>query len=98
MASEVDQLCGSNTSFTAVRCFVPGAVRGECRSPKEVVRPRVRQQQIDKATSEVTLASCESTRNPEELPASIMSALMASVSTREIKQVHLLAKAVSLTA
>jgi transposase-like protein len=53
-----------------------------------VVRPRVRQRQANGKTTEVPLASYESACNPEDLHASIVSALMAGVSTREIEQVQ----------
>ena len=54
---------------------------------EEVVRPRVRRRQRDGSTREVSLASYESARNPERLQASIVSALMAGVSTREMQNV-----------
>ena len=55
---------------------------------EDVVRPRVRQRQANDSTIEVLLTSYESARNPERLQASILAALMAGVSTREIKNVQ----------
>ena len=54
---------------------------------EEVLRPRVRKRQQNGSTSEVTLASYASASNPDELQASIVLALMAGVSTREITDV-----------
>jgi len=90
MASEVDQLCGPKHEPADNALFRAGSSSGRVLvdgQREEVVRPRVRQQQTNGTTSEVTLASYESASHPEELQASIVSALMAGVSTREIEQV-----------
>ena len=55
---------------------------------EDVLRPRVRQRQANGSTTEVPLASYESARNPERLQASILAALMAGVSTRDIKNIQ----------
>jgi transposase-like protein len=55
---------------------------------EDVVRPRVREHQANGSTTEVPLASYEIARNPERLQASIVTALMAGVSTRDVKNVQ----------
>jgi len=90
MASEVDQLCGPKHQPTGGELFRAGSSTGRVLvdgDREEVVRPRVRERQEGGSTSEVTLASYESASNPEALQASIVSALMAGVSTREIVDV-----------
>ena len=90
MASEVDELCGpkhqpnSGNRFRVVSSSGRVLVDGE---REEVTRPRVRKRKESGSTSEVTLASYASASNPEELQASIVLALMAGVSTREITEV-----------
>jgi len=89
MAAEVDQLCGPKHQPTSGERFRAGSSSGRVLvdgEREEVVRPRVRERQ-GSSTAEVTLASYESASNPEELQASIVSALMAGVSTREISDV-----------
>ena len=90
MASEVDQLCGPKHQPTGSELFRAGSSSGRVLvdgQREEVSRPRVRERQQSGSTSEITLASYESASNPEELQASIVSALMAGVSTREITDV-----------
>ena len=89
MASEVDELCGPKHQPIGGELFRAGSSSGRVLvdgEGEEVVRPRVRERKGG-STSEVTLASYESASNPEELQASIVSALMAGVSTREISDV-----------
>jgi transposase-like protein len=91
MATEVTQLCGSKHSPAGEEYFRSGSSPGRVifeGKREEVVRPRVRQHQANGKTTEVPLASYESACNPEDLQASIVSALMAGVSTREIDQVQ----------
>ncbi len=91
MAAEVTQLCGTKHSPAGEEYFRSGSSPGRVifeGKREEVVRPRVRERQTDGKTEEVPLASYESASNPEELQASIVSALMAGVSTREIEQVQ----------
>ncbi|NOY42724.1 MAG: hypothetical protein GXP26_12925 [Planctomycetes bacterium] len=90
MASEVEHLCGPKHQPTGSELYRAGSSSGRVLvdgQREEVVRPRVRQQQADGSTSEVALTSYESASSPEELQASILSALMAGVSTREISDV-----------
>jgi transposase-like protein len=90
MASEVDELCGPKHQPAGGELFRAGSSSGRVLvdgDREEVMRPRVRKQQPDGSTSEVSLASYESASHPEELQASIVLALMAGVSTREISDV-----------
>jgi len=90
MASEVDELCGPKHQPNGGELFRSGSSSGRVLvdgEREEVVRPRVRERQQSGSTSEVTLASYESASHPEELQSSILSALMAGVSTREIAEV-----------
>ncbi len=90
MASEVDELCGPKHQPTGGELFRAGNSSGRVLvdgEGEEVLRPRVRKRQQNGSTSEVTLASYASASNPEELQASIVLALMAGVSTREITDI-----------
>jgi putative transposase len=90
MAAEVEHLCGpkhqpnDSAHYRAGNSLGRVLVDGE---REEVMRPRVRQEEPNGSTTEVTLTSYQSASNPKELQASIVSALMAGVSSREIKQV-----------
>ncbi len=91
MAAEVTELCGPKHSPIGDGVFRSGSSRGRVifeGQREDVVRPRVRERQANGSTTEVSLASYESARNPERLQASILAALMAGVSTREIKNVQ----------
>jgi putative transposase len=91
MAAEVTELCGPKHSPIASEVFLSGSSPGRVifeGQREDVVRPRVRQRQANGSTTEVSLASYESARNPERLQASILAALMAGVSTRQIKNVQ----------
>lgn len=91
MAAEVTELCGPKHSPKGDVVFRSGSSPGRVifeGQREDVIRPRVRERQASGATTEVPLASYESARNPEQLQASIVSALMAGVSTRDIKQVQ----------
>jgi len=91
MATEVTELCGPKHSPIGSEVFRSGSSPGRVifeGQREDVVRPRVRQRQANGSTTEVSLASYESVRNPERLQASILAALMAGVSTREIKDVQ----------
>ena len=90
MASEVDALCGPKHQPTGGELFRAGSSSGRVLvdgEQEEVARPRVRERQGNGSTSEVTLASYASASHPEELQASVLSALMAGVSTREVTDV-----------
>ena len=91
MALEVEELCGPKHhpgvyGDTYRAGSSPGRVIHEGRR-EEVVRPRVRQRESNGSSSEVPLVSYQSASDPEQLRASVISALMAGVSTREVRQV-----------
>ena len=91
MAAEVTELCGPKHSPTGDAVYRSGSGPGRVifeGEREEVVRPRVRRRRANGSTSEVPLASYESVRNPERLQASIVAALMAGVSTRQIQDVQ----------
>lgn len=91
MAAEVTALCGPKHSPTGGDLFRSGSSSGRVifeGQREDVVRPRVRQRQTNGSTTEVSLTSYESARNPERLQASILAALKAGVSTREVKNVQ----------
>lgn len=90
MAMEVDSLCGPKHDPTGDDTFRAGSSPGRVLiddEREEVVRPRVRERQTDGSTREVNLATYESACDSEALKQSIITALAAGVSTRELKQV-----------
>jgi putative transposase len=91
MAEEVTDLCGTKHQPDGGDVFrngsSPGRVIHEGRR-EEVVRPRVRQRQPDGSTREVPLASYRAASCPEELRKSIVTALVAGVSTRDVSNVQ----------
>jgi transposase-like protein len=91
MAAEVTELCGPKHSPTGEAVYRSGSSPGRVifeEQREDVVRPRVRQREANGSTREVSLASYEIARNPERLQASIVAALMAGVSTRQIQDVQ----------
>jgi len=91
MAAEVTELCGPKHSPTGGEVFRSGSSSGRVifeGQREDVVRPRVRRHEANGATAEVPLASYECARDPARLQASILAALMAGVSTRQIKDVQ----------
>jgi len=91
MALEVDELCGPRHQPVGEEFYragnSPGRVIYEGQR-EAVVRPRVRRRQADGSSSETPLSSYQSAGNPAQLQASIVTALMAGVSTREIAKVQ----------
>lgn len=90
MALEVEELCGPKHLPLGGEMYragsSPGRVIHEGRR-EEVARPRVRRRESNGSSVEVALESYRSASDPEELRASVVSALMAGVSTRDMKQV-----------
>lgn len=91
MSAEVTELCGWKHAPSDSDCFRAGSSPGRILHEgqrEEVIRPRVRRKRPDGWTTEVPLASYESANNPDELRNSIVNALVAGVSTREVRQTH----------
>ena len=88
MAEEVTELCGakhrpSDDGDGFRSGSSPGRVIYEGRR-EEIQRPRVRQRTDDGSTCEVPLATYQAASCPEQLRDSIVSALVAGVSTRDV--------------
>jgi putative transposase len=91
MAEEVMDLCGTKHQPIGGDVFRNGSSPGRViyeGQREEVVRPRVRQRQSDGSTREVQLASYRAASCPEELHESIVTALVAGVSTRDVSKVQ----------
>lgn len=91
IASEVAELCGPKHSPTGGDVYRAGSSPGRVlidSQRESVVRPRVRRRHADGSTVEVPLATYQSANDPAELQASILSALVAGVSTRDVQQVQ----------
>ena len=89
MAAEVTELCGRKHAPAGGELFRAGSSSGRVifeGEREDVVRPRVRRREPNGGTTEVPLASYAIARDPARLQASILAALMAGVSTRQIKE------------
>ena len=91
MAEEVSGLCGAKYHPADEAAFqragsAPGAVLWEGRR-EAVRRPRVRRK-TGGGTEEVSLETYRAARQPDQLHAAILRALVAGVSGREMQQVH----------
>jgi len=92
MAAEVSGLCGTKYHpVDEAACqragSAPGRVLWEGRS-EAVQRPRVRRRTDDGSTQEVLLETYQAARQPDQLRAAILRALVAGVSGREMQAVH----------
>jgi len=87
MAEEVTALCGDKhrpSDDAHIRAgSSPGRVIYEGRRVP-VIRPRVRRQNDDGSTSEVVLSTYDAASCPDQLKESVVSALVAGVSTRDV--------------
>lgn len=91
MASEVTDLCGAKHRPSEGEMYRSGSSPGRViheGEREEIVRPRVRERQEDGSSREVSLASYRAASNPDHLHESIVSALVAGVSTRDVADVH----------
>lgn len=91
MAAEVTELCGVKHRPSESDHYRSGSSPGRILHEGEreaVVRPRVRKRLADGSSEEVTLASYASANNPDELHKSIVTALVAGVSTRSVQSLH----------
>ncbi len=91
MAFEVSELCGPKHSPADGDIFRAGSSPGRVLyegEREEVIRPRVRRRQADGSSQEVLLATYQAACDPQQLKASIITALKAGVSTRELKNIQ----------
>lgn len=91
MAEEVMDLCGTKHQPVGGNVFRSGSSPGRViyeGQREEVVRPRVRRRQPDGSTREVRLASYQAASCPNQLRESIVTALVAGVSTRDVSKVQ----------
>ena len=87
LAEEVKLLCGPKHQPAGGDSFRSGNSPGRIQisgKREEIIRPRVRRRKADGGSEEVLLQSYQSASDPGELEASILAALKAGVSTREV--------------
>lgn len=89
IAEEVTELCGGKHHPNESDCYRsgnrPGRVIYEGRR-ESVVRPRVRRRKDDGSSTKVTLSTYDAASDPSELKESIVLALTAGVSTRDVSK------------
>ncbi len=91
MAAEVEELCGAKHAPVGGDTYRAGSSPGRVLvegEREEVTRPRVRRRQSAGRSQEVSLATYRSACDPQQLQASIVTALTAGVSTRDLKTVQ----------
>jgi transposase-like protein len=91
MAAEVHELCGPKHLPAGGDTYRAGSSPGRVLvdgEREEVTRPRVRRQQPDGSSQEVPLATYRSACDPQQLQTSVVTALTAGVSTRDLKAVQ----------
>lgn len=91
MAEEVTSLCGEKHRPVDREYFRAGSSSGRVifeGDREEVVRPRVRQRHEDGSSSEVRLETYQAASDSTQLKASIVAALAAGVSTRDLANVQ----------
>ena len=87
IAEEVTELCGPKHQPKGGGLYRAGTAPGSVMNDGQrepIRRPRVRQKNDDGSSQEVTLATYEAARCPEQLRDSITKALIAGVSTRDL--------------
>lgn len=91
MADEVSQLCGRKYAPADTDRYragsAPGQVLHEGRRIR-VPRPRVRSRAEEGGSEEVVLQTYQAARDPGQLRESILQAVMAGVSTRDVEKLH----------
>lgn len=90
MATEVTQLCGPKHSRTEGDHFRAGSSPGRVLyegEREDITRPRVRLAGADGSSQEVELASYRVAKDPEQLQAQVVQAIMSGVSTREVESI-----------
>jgi putative transposase len=90
MASEVTELCGPKHDPSPSDHYRAGSSSGRVLyegEREEVVRPRVRQKSSDGVSHEVELTSYRVAKDPEQLQAQIVQAIVSGVSARSIEEI-----------
>jgi putative transposase len=90
MAAEVTQLCGPKHAPSPSEHYRAGSSPGRVLvegEREEVVRPRVRCKQEDGTSREVELATYQGAKDPAQLQAQIIQAIVAGVSSRNVADI-----------
>ena len=90
MAAEVTQLCGPKHSRSEGDHYRAGSSPGRVLyegEREDVTRRRVRRTDADGSSREVELASYRVAKDPEQLQAQVVQAIMSGVSTREVESI-----------
>ena len=91
MAAEVTELCGPKHHPSSQDHFRAGTSTGRVLvegDQEEVVRPRVRKRAADGTSREVELVSYKAAKDPQQLQAQIVQAIVSGVSSRAIEENH----------
>lgn len=90
MAAEVTELCGPKHAPSSSDHYRAGSSSGRVLyegQREEVVRPRVRLKSSNGTSQEVELTSYRVAKDPEQLQAQIVQAIVAGVSARDIEEI-----------
>ena len=90
MAVEVTQLCGVKHSRSESDHHRAGSSPGRILyegEREDIIRPRVRRTDADGSSQEVELASYRVAKDPQQLQAQVIQAIMSGVSTREVESI-----------
>ncbi len=90
MAAEVTELCGPKHHPSPSDHYRSGSAAGRVLvegEREEVARPRVRQKSSDGTSCEVELASYQAAKDPQQLQAQIVQAIVSGVSSRAIEEI-----------
>lgn len=90
MAAEVTELCGPKYDPSSSDLYRAGSASGRVLlegDREEFVRPRVRQKSPDGTSCEIELASYRAAKDPKQLQAQIVQAIVSGVSSRAIEEI-----------
>ncbi|QDT11444.1 Transposase, Mutator family [Planctomycetes bacterium K23_9] len=90
MAAEVTELCGPKHNPSPSDHYRAGTSSGRVLyegEREEVVRPRVRQQSCDGSSHEVELSTYRVAKDPGQLQAQIVQAIVSGVSSRGVQEI-----------
>ncbi len=90
MAAEVTELCGPKHAPSSSDLYRAGSASGRVLlegEREEVVRPRVRQKSSDGTSCEIELATYRAAKDPQQLQAQIVQAIVSGVSSRAIEEI-----------